>query len=108
PPVVWGNLIILGNGVGDRLVYRGDPPGDIPAFDGRTGRRGWRVKTVPEPGRGEFGNDTWHDDSWKYEGHTNAWAPFTVDSARGLVYLPIGTPSNDWDGGARKGADLFA
>ena len=106
PPVVWGDLVILGNGVGDRLMYRGDPPGDIQAFDVRTGRRVWRFKTVPEPG--EFGNDTWRDESWKYVGHTNVWAPFTVDSARGLVYLPVGTPSNDWYGGERKGANLFA
>jgi quinoprotein glucose dehydrogenase len=105
PPVVWGNLVILGNGVGDRLVYKGDPPGDIQAFDARTGKRVWRFRTVPEPG--EYGNDTWQAGAWKYEGHTNAWAPFTVDSARGLVYLPIGTPSNDWYGGERKGAGLF-
>lgn len=105
PPVVWGDLVILGNGVGDRLQYRGDPPGDIQAFDVRTGKRVWRFKTVPEPG--EFGNDTWKDDSWKYVGHTNAWAPFTVDSARGIVYLPVGTPSNDYWGGERKGAGLF-
>ncbi|HEV8409295.1 MAG TPA: pyrroloquinoline quinone-dependent dehydrogenase [Gemmatimonadaceae bacterium] len=105
PPVVWGNLVILGNGVGDRLVYHGDPPGDIQAFDVRTGKRVWRFKTVPEPG--EVGNDTWQDGAWKYMGHTNAWAPFTVDSARGYVYLPVGTPSDDWYGGERKGADLF-
>ncbi len=105
PPVVWGNLVILGNGVGDRLVYRGDPPGDVQAFDVRTGKRVWRFKTVPEPG--EYGNDTWLGGSWKYEGHTNAWAPFTVDSARGFVYLPVGTPSDDWYGGERKGAGLF-
>jgi quinoprotein glucose dehydrogenase len=106
PPVVWGDIVMLGNGVGDRLAYHGDPPGDIQAFDVRTGKRVWRFKTVPEPG--ELGNDSWKDDSWKYEGHTNAWAPFTVDSARGLVYLPIGTPTNDWYGGERKGANLFA
>ena len=105
PPVVWGNLVILGNGVGDRLVYKGDPPGDVQAFDVRTGKRVWRFKTVPEAG--EYGNDTWKDGSWKYEGHTNVWAPFTVDSVRGLVYLPVGTPSNDWYGGERKGAGLF-
>ena len=105
PPVVWGNLVILGNGVGDRLVYRGDPPGDIQAFDVRTGKRVWRFNTVPRPG--EFGNDTWRDSSWSYMGHTNVWAPFTVDSARGLVYLPVGTPSDDWYGGERKGANLF-
>lgn len=105
PPLVVGNLVILGNGVGDRLQYRGDPPGDIQAFDARTGRRVWRFKTVPEPG--EFGNDTWLDDSWKYVGHTNAWAPLSADSVRGIVYVPVGTPSNDWYGGERKGANLF-
>ena len=106
PPVVWGDVVIVGNGVGDRLAYRDDPPGDVQAFDVRTGKRVWRFKTVPEPG--EVGSDTWQKDSWKYEGHTNVWAPFTVDSARGLVYLPVTTPSNDWYGGDRPGANLFA
>jgi quinoprotein glucose dehydrogenase len=105
PPVVWGDLVIVGNGVGDRLMYRNDPPGDVQAFDARTGRRVWRFRTVPAPG--EFGHDTWEGDSWRTTGHTNVWAPFTVDSARGLVYLPVGTPSNDWYGGTRKGANLF-
>lgn len=105
PPVVWRDVVIVGNGVGDRLVYRGDPPGDIQAFDARTGRRLWRFKTVPEAG--EFGNDTWEKESWRYVGHTNVWAPFTVDTARGYVYLPVGTPSNDWFGGRRLGANLY-
>jgi quinoprotein glucose dehydrogenase len=106
PPVVWGDLVILGNGVGDRLMYRKDPPGDIQAFDARTGKRVWRFRTVPGPG--EYGNDTWKDGSWEHTGHTNVWAPFTVDSARGLLYLPVGTPSNDWYGGRRRGENLFA
>ena len=105
PPVVWGDLVILGNGVGDRLMYRKDPPGDVQAFDARTGKRVWRFRTVPKPG--EYGNDTWRDGSWEHTGHTNVWAPFTIDSARGLVYLPVGTPSNDWYGGRRKGENLF-
>ena len=106
PPVVWGNLIIVGNGVGDRLVYRDDPPGDVQAFDVRTGKRVWSFNPVPSPG--EFGNETWEDGSWQHTGHTNVWAPFSVDSARGLVYLPFSTPSNDWYGGSRKGDNLFA
>lgn len=105
PPLIWGNLVILGNGVGDRLQYRNDPPGDIQAFDVKTGKRVWRFKTVPEPG--EFGNDTWLDSSWKYVGHTNAWAPLSADSARGIIYVPVGTPSNDYWGGERLGAGLF-
>jgi quinoprotein glucose dehydrogenase len=106
PPVVWGDVVIIGNAVGDRLVYRNDPPGVIQAFDVHSGKRLWSFNPVPSPGN--VGNDSWEDSSWKYEGHTNVWAPFTVDSARGLVYLPVGTPSNDWYGGERKGANLFA
>ena len=105
PPVVWGDLVILGNGVGDRLMYRGDPPGDIQAIDVHTGKRVWLFNPIPRPG--EVGNESWQQDSWQHTGHTNVWAPFTVDSARGLVYLPFGTPSNDWYGGRRPGANLF-
>ena len=105
PPVVYRNLVILGNGVGDRLSYKGDPPGDVRAFDARTGKQVWRFNTVP--GAGEFGNDTWGNESWKTMGHTNVWAPMSLDEARGLLYLPVSTPSNDFYGGDRPGANLF-
>src|SRR5581483_10240284 len=95
----------LGNGVGDRLAYRNDPPGDVRAFSARTGKLVWTFHTIPQPG--EFGNDTWQNDSWSFTGHTNVWAPMTVDEARGLVYLPVTTPSNDFYGGNRLGAGLF-
>jgi quinoprotein glucose dehydrogenase len=106
PPVVYKDLVILGNGVGDRLVYRNDPPGDIRAFDARTGKQVWSFHTIPQPG--EAGNDTWGADSWSYTGHTNAWAPMSLDPERGLLYVPLGTPSNDFYGGRRPGANLFA
>jgi glucose dehydrogenase len=106
PPVVYKDLVILGNGVGDRLVYRNDPPGDVRAFDAHTGRQVWSFRPIPQPG--EFGNDTWANDSWSYTGHTNVWPPFTLDAERGLVYLPFGTPSNDFYGGRRPGANVFA
>ena len=106
PPVVWRDLVILGNGVADRLTYRGDPPGDVQAFDARTGRRVWSFDPIPKPGA--YGNETWEDSSWARVGHTNVWAPFTVDTARGLVFLPVSTPGNDYYGGARKGDNLFA
>jgi len=105
PPVVYRNLVILGNGVGDRLSYRGDPPGDVRAFDARTGKQVWRFNTVPEPG--ETGHDTWGGESWKTAGHTNVWAPMSLDVARGLLYLPVSTPTNDFYGGDRPGANLF-
>src|SRR5437773_2097049 len=106
PPVVYKDLVILGNGVGDRLVYKNDPPGDVRAFDARTGTRVWTFHTIPQ--QGEFGNDTWGAESWKFTGHTNVWAPMTLDMARGLLYLPVSTPSNDFFGGRRPGANLFA
>ena len=106
PPVVYRDLVILGNGVGDRLMYRGDPPGDVRAFDVRTGKQVWRFNTVPAPG--ETGHDTWERDSWKDAGHTNVWAPMSLDEARGLLYLPVSTAGNDFYGGARPGANLFS
>jgi quinoprotein glucose dehydrogenase len=107
PPVVWRNLVIVGNGVADRLVYPNDPPGDVQAFDVKTGKRVWSFSPVPRNARDE-GAQTWLNESWKTTGHTNVWAPFSVDERRGLVYLPVSTPSNDWYGGARKGDNLFA
>ncbi len=106
PPIVYQNLVIVGNGVGDRLVYHHDPPGDVRAFDARTGKQVWSFHTIPQAG--ELGNDTWGADSWKFTGHTNVWAPMTLDDKRGLVFLPVSTPSNDYFGGARPGANVFA
>ncbi|AMW05175.1 pyrroloquinoline quinone-dependent dehydrogenase [Gemmatimonas phototrophica] len=106
PPVVYGNVVIVGNGVGDRLRYPYDPPGDVQAFDVRTGRRVWTFHTIPDSG--EFGVDTWEDGAYKVMGHTNVWAPMSLDEKRGLVFLPVSTPTNDWYGGDRKGDNLFA
>jgi quinoprotein glucose dehydrogenase len=105
PPMVYKDLVILGNGVGDRLTYRQDPPGDVRAFDARTGRQVWSFHTVPWAG--EAGLDTWGDESWKITGHTNVWAPMSLDERRGLLYLPVSTPSNDHFGGRRPGANLY-
>ena len=106
PPVVAGNIVIVGNGVGDRLRYPKDPPGDVQAFDVRTGRRVWSFKTIPDSG--EYGWKTWENGSYAYMGHTNVWAPMSLDAQRGLLFLPVSTPTNDWYGGDRKGDNLFA
>ena len=105
-PVVWENLVIVGNGVADKLIYPNDPPGDVQAFDVRTGKRVWDFSPVPKSAK-DMGAETWENEAWRTTGHTNVWAPFSVDSARGLVYLPVSTPSNDWYGGARLGDGLF-
>ena len=106
PPVVYEDLVILGNGVWDRFVYERDPPGNIQAFSTRTGELVWSFNLIPQPG--EFGNDTWEDGSWDRVGHTNVWAPMSLDAERGLIYLPVGTPSNDYYGGMRLGDNLYA
>jgi quinoprotein glucose dehydrogenase len=105
PPVVYKNLVILSNSIDDRVIYKQDPPGDVRAYDTRTGKRVWIFHTVPQ--KGEFGNDTWKNNSWSFTGHANAWAPITLDEPRGLVYFPLGTPSNDFYGGLRPGQNLF-
>jgi quinoprotein glucose dehydrogenase len=106
PPVIYKNLVILGNGVWDFFIYDQDPPGNVQAFDTKTGELVWSFNLIPQ--KGEFGNETWEDESWRRTGHTNAWAPITLDEERGLLYLPVGTPSNDYYGGHRKGDNLFA
>ena len=90
----------------DNRIYRRNPPGDVQAFDVMTGERVWSFHTIPQ--RGEFGNDTWEDESWAFTGSTNVWGPFTIDAERGLVFLPVSTPNNDFYGGHRKGDNLFA
>ena len=107
PPVVYGNLVIVGSGVPDRLQYRGDPPGTVQAFDIRTGKRVWVFYTIPQSPT-DVGADTWGNDSWKIAGHANVWAPMAVDEARGLLYVATSTPSGDYWGGWRPGANLFA
>ena len=106
PPIVFKDLVIVGNGVGDRLTYRNDPPGDVRAFSARTGKLVWKFNTIPQ--RGEFGNNTWDNGSWQFTGHTNVWAPMSLDESRGLLYMPVSTPSNDYYGGRRPGQNLFA
>ncbi|HEY3786480.1 MAG TPA: pyrroloquinoline quinone-dependent dehydrogenase [Steroidobacteraceae bacterium] len=106
PPLIYKDLVIVGNGVADRLIYRHDPPGDVRAYEARNGHPVWTFHTVPRDG--EFGSRTWGEGSNHYTGHTNVWAPMTLDESRGLLYLPVSTPSNDFYGGNRPGANLFA
>ena len=106
PPVVYKDLVIVGNGVADKLAFKKDPPGDVRAYNARTGKLAWTFHTVPRDG--EFGSDTWEDNANRFTGHTNVWAPMTLDERRGLLYMPVSTPSNDFYGGRRHGKNLFA
>jgi quinoprotein glucose dehydrogenase len=106
PPVVWGDVVVVGSVVGDRIIYERDPPGDVLAFDARTGERLWRWDPVPAEGTPE--RATWGGRSAEVTGHVNVWAPMSVDAERGLLFLPVSAPSNDWYGGLRPGDNLFA
>ena len=104
-PVMYKDLVIVGSAVGDRVIYRRTPPGDVRAYDARTGALVWSFHTIPQ--EGEFGSQTWENESWRYTGATNVWAGVTVDEANERVYLPVGNPTNSYYGGSRLGDNLF-
>ncbi len=107
PPVVFEDLVIVGSRVPDGVQREFDPPGTVQAFDVRTGERRWMFFTIPQSSD-DFGADTWEDESWRYTGHANVWGLMSLDAERGLLYVPTSTPSSDYWGGRRKGANLFA
>jgi glucose dehydrogenase len=102
PGMVYKDLIIVG---GRNPETHPSPPGDIRAFDVRTGELRWRFRTIPHPG--EFGYETWPKDAWRYSGAANNWAGMSLDSERGIVYVPTGSPVFDFYGADRVGDDLF-
>jgi quinoprotein glucose dehydrogenase len=106
PPVVYRDLVIVGSQVPDR-VQLPDPVGYVQAFHARTGKRVWTFSVIPQSAK-DPGAETWENESWKRNGHGNVWAPMALDEARGLLYLPTSTPSSDYYGGDRPGANLFA
>lgn len=104
PPAIFKDLVITGAAAPE---FPGTgPPGDVRAFDARTGRQVWEFHTVPRAN--EAGNDTWEKDSWRGRTGANVWSMIAVDEARGLVFLPIGSASYDFYGGDRKGRNLYA
>ncbi len=111
-PIVVGDTVILGSVISDMPLagwapkkQSEMPPGHVRGFDVRTGKQKWIFHSIPKPG--EVGNETWENDSWKVTGSTNVWTLMSADPELGYVYLPFGTPSNDWYGGHRPGDNLF-
>ena len=103
PGVVFEDLIILGSSTGEDY---GSPPGDIRAYDVRSGRMVWIFHTLPHPG--EPGYETWPKDAWKSGGGVNCWGEMSLDQKTGIVYIPTGAPVYDFYGADRKGNNLFA
>ncbi|HUK47441.1 MAG TPA: PQQ-binding-like beta-propeller repeat protein [Terriglobales bacterium] len=103
PAVVYKDLFIVGGRLPETLPAL---PGDIRAYDVRTGKLRWIFHTIPHPG--EFGYDTWPKDAWQHSGSANNWTGMTVDQKTGIVYAPTGSAVFDFYGGDRIGDDLFA
>ncbi len=103
PPVIYKNLFIVGGRNPETLPA---PPGDIRAFDVRTGALRWTFHTIPHPG--EFGYETWPADAWKSSGAANNWAGMALDLKRGIVFVPTGSAAFDFYGADRLGDNLFA
>jgi quinoprotein glucose dehydrogenase len=106
-PVIAKDIIVIGAAhlAGRVPKSRANAKGFVRGYDVRTGRQVWMFHTIPRPG--EFGNDTWENDSWSYTGNTGVWAQMTVDEQLGIVYLPVETPTGDEYGGHRPGDGLF-
>ena len=99
---VFENMIVLGSAPGEGY---NSPPGDLRAYDVRSGKLLWTFHTIPRPG--EYGYDTWPPDAWKTAGGANAWGEISIDDRRGIGYFPLGSPTFDMFGGDRLGDNLF-
>ena len=103
PGVVYRDLMIVGARLGESLPTS---PGDVRAYDVRSGALGWSFHTIPHPG--ELGHDTWPKDAWEYSGAANSWPGMALDERRGLVFVPTGSAASDFYGADRLGDNLFA
>ena len=103
PAVIYKDLMIVGGREAETLPAS---PGDVRAYDVRSGNLRWTFHTIPHPG--EFGEGTWPQDAWKISGAANNWAGMTVDTQRGIAYVPTGSAAFDFYGANRVGDDLFA
>jgi glucose dehydrogenase len=107
PPIVVNGVVVVGN-VHEQGYYQTrieNIPGDILAFDARTGKPLWKFHVIPRPG--EFGHDTWKNEAWRRTGDVSSWAPMSADPERGLVFIPTNPPTIDFFGGFRPGDNLF-
>ncbi len=106
PLVVRDVVVIGGQGWTDSGTQVDIPPGDVRAFDVRTGALRWTFHVVPRPG--DPGIESWENRSWRETGNAKAWSLMSADEELGLVYLPLSSAANEWYGGQRPGANLFS
>jgi len=108
PPIVVNGTVIVGNSAeqGYNQTRQENVPGDILAYDARTGEYKWKFHVIPRPG--EVGHETWENDAWSYTGDVSSWAPLSADPERGIVYVPTNAPTIDFYGGFQPGDNLFS
>jgi quinoprotein glucose dehydrogenase len=104
PPIMYKNLIIIGGRTQEGPAQ--GPAGDVRAWDVHTGKLVWTFHSIPR--KGEPGNETWEGDSWVKRSGVNVWGLMTVDTQRGIVYMPFGAPATDRWGGDRPGDNLYS
>jgi len=102
-PVMYKDLVIFAGRTGEALPAA---PGDIRAYDARSGKLRWSFHTLPHPG--EYGYDTWPKDAWTYIGNLASWAGMSLDAQRGILYVPVANPANMFIGRDRLGDNLFS
>ncbi|MEX2593798.1 MAG: PQQ-binding-like beta-propeller repeat protein [Anditalea sp.] len=103
PGIIFNDKLIIGSRVSENDDAA---PGYIRAFNVVSGKLEWVFHTIPKPG--EFGHETWPEDSFLHAGGANSWAGMSLDEDRGIVYVPTGSASFDFWGGKRHGENLFA
>ena len=107
PPIVVNDTIIVGNSAeqGYHQARIENVPGDILAYDARTGDFKWKFNVIPKPG--EYGHETWENDAWEWTGDVSSWAPLSADPENNLVYIPTNSATIDYYGGFRPGDNLY-
>jgi quinoprotein glucose dehydrogenase len=107
PAMIVGDVAVVGAALlgGTTPPTMNNVPGYIRGYDVRSGKLLWTFHTVPKAG--EFGYDTWQEQSAEHTGNTGAWAPLSADLELGYVYIPVEMPTGDYYGGHRPGDNLF-
>jgi quinoprotein glucose dehydrogenase len=108
PPMIVGDVVVVGATFpsGGSPASPKGPAGNIRGYDVHTGEMLWKFHTIPQAG--EFGVESWRDDSWKYTGAAGSWSTMSADLERGIVYVPIEAATGDMYGGHRPGDNLFS
>jgi glucose dehydrogenase len=107
PPIVVNDVVIVGNSAeqGYHQSRIENIPGDILAYDARSGKLRWKFNVIPKPG--EYGHETWENDAWEWTGDVSSWAPISADVENNIVYIPTNGATIDYYGGFRPGDNLF-